>query len=108
MRKRNKIKFQIGRQSVRAIIGLIFGVLSIILTTALIILSIKSGGEISTGLAIVAVIVNLISIAGFILALLALYIKDVRTTIPIIALILNGITVLVYIIIYIFGLGGAV
>ena len=108
MRKRNKIKFVIGRQSVRAIIGLIFGILTIICTTVLIVCSIKSGGGMGIATAIIALVANALSIAGFILALFALYAKDVRTTIPVIALILNGITVLVYIVIYILGLGGTV
>lgn len=105
MRRREKIKFKIGTESIRGIIGLFVSALVLFRTVLLIVVSAQNAGNVSIYYAVIALITNTLAIIGFIIALRALmYVRDVRPVIPIIALVLNGITILFYLFIYIVGL----
>lgn len=103
MARRKKFKFQIEHESAQGIWGLVVSILVLLVTAVLIFLSVKNHGVVSKYFALIAILANLLALAGFIIALKALYTKDTHHGIPITALVLNGITVVFYLVIYIIG-----
>ncbi len=103
MSKRNKIKFKIGNDTPKGLFCLITGIFVAVLTLALVIISANKAGETGKWLALVAIFINLCAIAGFIQAFRSLYKRNVKAVYPIVAMVLEGLVVLFYIIIYLSG-----
>lgn len=100
----NRLKFKGRKQSVRAIIALIMACAAI---SALFIMVILNGiyyVDINIIFGIAGILAFGISIAGFVLAITSMKERDIFYGIPITAISMNGISIVVYFVLYIMGL----
>lgn len=100
----DRLKFKGRKQSVRGITGMVFGILALLAAIVMIILNgiYYVNTEILYG--IIGVVCFFMSVAGFILGLMAIKERDVFPKIPVTSIVLNSISLIVYIVIYIFGI----
>lgn len=100
---KNTIRFSSRKQSVKGIMAFVIAVFAVIASAALIITVTGSGGTSGILTGVLALLLMLISAAGFVLALKALYERDVLSVLPVTALLLNGFVVIFYLCMYIIG-----
>lgn len=103
-RKKGKYTFSDKRHPVRGILAVIFGAAS---AAAFLALSILSGIEEGHGaliLGAVGMAAFMLSLIGFVLALKSIREKDIFYRFPVAGIILNGIFVLLYFVLYIIGI----
>ncbi len=102
--KRGKLKFKIGNDySPRGLFCLLVGIFVAVLTLGLVALSAGRAGQTGKWVALIAIFINLLAIAGFINSFRSLYKRNVKYVYPITAMVLEGLVVLFYIIIYLSG-----
>ncbi len=103
MSKHNKFKFQMGKERPKGLLGFVIGILVSVITIALVIFAVKFAGQTGPALAVLALVVNLLAIAGLVISLRRLYKRDGSMALLITALALNGLTVIFYLILYFSG-----
>lgn len=101
----DRLKFKGRKQSARGITGMIFGITTLIAAALMIILNgvYYVNTEILYG--IIGVVCFFLNVAGLVLGLKAIRERDVFPKIPITSIVLNSISLIVYIVIYTFGIG---
>lgn len=97
------LKFRNRRQSTKGIIALLIAIGTVLATAALIVVAAGSGGDTGVLSGVTGLILMAVAAAGFILALKALYERDVLSVLPITALLLNGFAVIFYLCMYVIG-----
>lgn len=100
----DRVKFRGRKQSARGIIAFIMGCVTVVALLVMVILNgvyNVSGGNV---FGIIGIFSFAIAIAGFVIALMSMKERDIFLGIPIAAISLNGISVIVYFVLYILGL----
>jgi uncharacterized membrane protein (UPF0136 family) len=103
-RKRKAVKFTDKKHSFRGIVSLILGILSGIAFLILSYLSSLSKGNGGLAFGVAGMILFVMSIVGLVLSIKSFKETDIYFTASIIGLILNGLFVCLYFILYIIGL----
>ena len=101
--EKNTIKFRSRKQSVKGIVALIIAACAILATVVLIAVTAGAGGNTGILTGVLALLIMAIAAVGFVLALRALYERDVLSVLPITALLLNGFIVIFYLCLYVIG-----
>lgn len=83
----------------------VMGILSIIIFLVLCFISGKERGGSGIGIGLAGLACAIISIWGFILAWLSLRLDNIRQLFPSLGVVINGLMVLMYLIVYILGMG---
>ena len=96
------VKFRGRHNSWRAVLFLVTGSLAIVLLAVLAILT-AVRGESSFSFGVLGIIAAALSLAGVIVSALAAHERDVFVSVPIAGIIVNGISFILYVIIYILG-----
>jgi Na+/melibiose symporter-like transporter len=97
------VKFRGRHNSWRAVLFLVTGSIAIVLFVVLSILSAVKG-ETSFSYGVAGIAAALISLVGLIVSIAATRERDVFMSVPIAGMIVNGISFLLYVIIYVLGL----
>lgn len=100
----DKIKFKGRKQSVRGIIGLIFGIAAMAAFLVMIILGGVYYVNVNMVFGIIGMVSFALSIAGLVLGIKALNERDIFLQIPIAGVVINGISLIIYLVLYIFGI----
>lgn len=104
MARKKRISFSEKKHSVKGIISLVIGIISIITLFVLFHFSALADGNGDIVLGLVGVILFLLSITGIVLGYQGYKEKDVYYYIPVIGIILNGIMFIILFLLYIVGL----
>ncbi len=102
-KKKDKLRFNSKKQSAAGIAALVLAGIGGCCTVALVVIASRAGGESGLAVGICGIAVTVDVLTGFILALKALYERDISPAVPIIALTLNGILLILYLCMYILG-----
>lgn len=81
----------------------VLGILSLVLFLVLCFLSGEAGGKAGVWIGIWGVVCVAINIWGFVLAMLSLKLDNIRQLFPSLGVIINGLMILMYLVIYILG-----
>ena len=100
---RSTIKFRSRKQSVKGICAFVIAVFSVLASVIMIAIVTGMGGAAGILSGVLALLFMAIAAAGFVLALKALYERDVLSFLPITALLLNGFVVIFYLCMYVIG-----
>lgn len=101
--ERNTIKFRSRKQSAKGICAFIIAIFSVVASVTMIAIVAGMGGAAGILTGVLALLFMAIAAAGFVLALKALYERDVLSVLPVTALLLNGFVVIFYLCMYIIG-----
>lgn len=99
-----KYKFSVRTHPIQGIISFGFGIVSLFAFIILCVLSGNAKGTSGLMAGVVGVLSMLISIVGFVLAMIALRKRDIHYRFPVIGGILNGILMIVYLTLYVSGI----
>lgn len=83
----------------------VLGILSIVVFLSLCFISGEERGHSGIGIGIAGIACAVISIGGFILAWLSLRLDNIRQLFPSLGVVINGLMILMYLIVYILGTG---
>lgn len=100
---RSTIKFRSRKQSLKGICAFVIAVFSVVASVTMIAIVAGRGGAAGILTGVLALLVMAIVAAGFVLALKALYERDVLSFLPVMALLLNGFVVIFYLCMYVIG-----
>ena len=100
---KSTIKFRSRKQSVKGTVALLIAISTIIASGVMVVVVTGVGGNTGILSGVLGLLFMMAAAAGFILALKALYERDVLSVLPITALLLNGFIVIFYLSIYIVG-----
>lgn len=100
---KSTIKFRSRKQSVKGTVALLIAIGTIIASGVMVVVVTGVGGNTGILSGVLGLLFMMAAAAGFILALKALYERDVLSVLPITALLLNGFIVIFYLSIYIVG-----
>lgn len=81
----------------------VLGILSLVLFLVLCFLSGEAGGKAGAWIGILGVLCAAINIWGFVLAMLSLKLDNIRQLFPSLGVVINGLMILMYLVIYILG-----
>lgn len=98
-----KVKFRGRHNSARAVLFLVTGSLTIITLIAFFIFS-AVNGAVGFPIGLVAMLCAILSLVGLIVSAKATNERDIYTLVPIIGTVVNGISLVIYIIVYVMGL----
>lgn len=100
----DKIKFKGRKQSTRGIIGFVFGIAALVAFLVMIILGGVYYVTVNLAFGITGIVAFALSIAGLVLGIKALNERDIFLQLPIAGVVLNGISLVIYLVLYIFGI----
>ncbi len=100
----NRVKFKGRKQSPRGVAAFIMGCVVIIALVTMIILNGVYYVDGDGAFGVIGILSFVMSVAGFVLALMSIKERDIFLGIPVTAISLNGISVIVYFVLYILGL----
>lgn len=103
-RKKDSFKFSGRSHSVKGIISIIIGCISLITFIVISFISSLSGGNGDLVLGAIGLLVFALTVAGFVLGVKSCKEKEIFYTAPIVGLTLNGILSVIYFILYLIGL----
>lgn len=100
---RSTIKFRSRKQSIKGICAFAIAVFCVAASVVMIAVVTGRGGETGILTGVLALLLMAIAAVGFVLALKALYERDVLSFLPITALLLNGFILIFYLCMYVVG-----
>lgn len=103
MARKRGVKFSDKKHSIKGIISIVIGLVSLVALIVLFYLSAKTKGGGSINLGLVGVIILILSILAITLSYQGYKERDIHHYVPVIGLILNGLLFLVLFILYIVG-----
>jgi hypothetical protein len=104
-RKKDGLRLTDKKHPIQGIWSTILGILSIVIFLILCIMSGEARGASGIEIGFMGLLCGAISIAGFALALLALRLENIRQLFPSLGVVINGLMILLYLIVYIVGMG---
>ena len=104
MAKKTQLNFSEKKHSVKGIISLIIGIISVILLLVLFYLSALEQGNGSEKIGIVGIIIFLISLIGSVIGYQDSREKDIKYYVPVLGLIINSLVFLFLFVLYIIGM----
>lgn len=103
-RKKEVFKFSGRKHSIRGLISVIFGGITLIALILLSVISSLSGGYGGLILGIIGMVLFVISITGFILGIKSCREKEIFYTAPVVGMVLNGFLSIVFFVLYMIGI----
>lgn len=91
------------RHPVSGIVAMILGIISVILFIVICFISSQSHGKAGILAGLAGIFCFILSIAGFVLSWLTLHQENIRPLFPTIAAVINGLSVVFYLLLYIWG-----
>ena len=103
-RKKEVFKFSGRNHSIKGLISVIIGGITLLALIILSVISSLSGGNGGLILGIIGMVLFVISIAGFILGIKSCREKEIFYTAPVVGMVLNGLLSLVFFVLYMVGI----
>jgi hypothetical protein len=103
-RKKEGLRLTDKKHPVQGIWSTVLGILSLVMFLILCIMSGEEGGASGIEIGFMGIFCGVVSIAGFILALLALRRENIRQLFPSLGVVINGLMILLYLLVYIAGM----
>lgn len=103
-RKKEVFKFSGRNHSIRGLISVIIGGITLLALIILSVISSLSGGNGGLILGIIGMVLFVMSIAGFILGIKSCREKEIFYTAPVVGMVLNGLLSIVFFVLYMVGI----
>jgi hypothetical protein len=104
-RKKDGLRLTDKKHPIQGIWSAILGFLSVILFLVLCVMSGAAGGASGIEIGFLGFLCAAVSVFGFVLAMLSLRLENIRQFFPSVGVVTNGLMILLYLLVYIVGMG---